>query len=674
MRKRAGILLLLLGCGLLLFSYAPKEAEEGRAVLSFLPDSRPALKDDFYAAVNYDMLREQKLPPDCSVWMPLTEMERKQKERLNEILTDWEKQENVSPVGSVSQKIGAYFRCALDERGRKKAGLTALQPLLAPVRMARTPDELLCAVMANWRHYGINLFWANWIEADRKDGVNHRVYMDGLPLRLPRPYYLEAANERYVEAYQEYLQVLFGKLGYEKKTAADAAQQCVSFERKLAETALNPEEESNPQKIYHPKTSGELQEIFSNVAINAALNCGGIGPGNGVQVWIVMNEAALRQLNSYLTAENLEFLKMFYQMRCLDLLADYTDEETEAAKWAFRNLMNGISESDSPEERAAEIVQQDFGMAFGKEYCKRYFSEESRKQVETMTHRILQAYETRMDAQEWMCEETKEKAKRKLRNMTVKVGCPEVWKDSTETVRILSPEEGGNLLLNKLALLSQAQTVRLQSLFLPVDREEWHMMPQTVNAYYDPSENEIVFPAGILQPPFFEQNGDPTKNLGGIGTVIGHEITHAFDAAGAFYDENGRYTFWWTDEEYAAFQAMQQEIISYYEAFEMADGIREDGRQTLSENIADLGSLSCVAELCGDDREALRTMFTQYAACWAAKMTQQEVKNRLASDVHSLPYLRVNAALRATDAYYEAFSIREGDGMYTAPEQRVRIW
>jgi len=274
-----------------------------------------------------------------------------------------------------------------------------------------------------------------------------------------------------------------------------------------------------------------------------------------------------------------------------------------------------------------------------------------------------------------MSDETKASAIRKLEHMNLKVGYPDKWPNDYKNARVLSAEEGGNLIDNMLSLLKAQNEVNKKKYKEPVDKGEWGMTPQTVNAYYNPTANEIVFPAAILQPPFYDPKGDFASNLGGIGMVMAHEVSHAFDSSGSLYDENGNYHVWWTKEDREKFDELARQVEEYYSGMDGFQGRKVNGAQTLNENIADLGSMACITAIAGEKGSDLNLLFRQYATIWASKYTPEAMIDRLNTDSHSPAKVRVNGVLSATDAFYKAYpDIKEGDAMYVAPDKRVKIW
>lgn len=269
---------------------------------------------------------------------------------------------------------------------------------------------------------------------------------------------------------------------------------------------------------------------------------------------------------------------------------------------------------------------------------------------------------------------TKENAKKKLDNMTIKIGCPDEWSSYFENVDIIPKKDGGNLISNILNCDKENNKRGLEKLYKPVNKKEWSMTPQTLNAYYNPSANEIVFPAAILQAPFYDKKADYETNLGGIGLIIAHEITHAFDNNGALYDEKGNFNQWWTKEDYENFNNLSKNIIEYYDQFEVLPGNKVNGKLTLSENIADLGAMSCITELAGEDKKGLEKLFKNYANIWAMKENEKYTLLKLNTDTHAPDKIRVNAVLSSNDKFYDVYNIKETDKMYISPEKRVGVW
>jgi putative endopeptidase len=339
----------------------------------------------------------------------------------------------------------------------------------------------------------------------------------------------------------------------------------------------------------------------------------------------------------------------------------------------MKNSLYGITQSWGDEKTWKDLTQDLLPWDFGLLYVEEHFSAEDKEAVEEIISQILKEYEVIIDRQDWMSEATKAKAKRKLETMNVKIGYPDEWPAAKDMMQVTSISEGGSLISNLLVSMQVAIDDSLNRLGTNVDKSEWDVTPQTINAMYDPLNNEIIFPAAILQAPFYDSENTYGANMGGIGFVIAHEVSHAFDSSGALYDEYGNYNVWWTDEEMEKYDELSQSIIDYYNNYEMM-GINVNGELTLMENIADLGAMTCITSILGDDAEALDEAFGQMSYNWASEDTASYMMYLLNTDTHSPNKVRVNAVLSSCDAFYKIYDIKESDKMYVAPENRVGIW
>ena len=386
-----------------------------------------------------------------------------------------------------------------------------------------------------------------------------------------------------------------------------------------------------------------------------------------------MDVGQAEKINSLLVEENLQALKDYSTFVMLNDTAEYASEAYVRLQRDMQHALYGTSEGWTDEEIWQNLTQSLLPWDFGMIYVKENFSSEDKEEVEKMIGQILDEYEEILMRQEWMSDATKQKAIRKLETMAVKIGYPDEWPAARDMMQVTSISEGGSLLSNLLTSMQVAIKVERDKLGTKVDRSEWDVTPQTINAMYDPLNNEIIFPAGILQAPFYDSEYSYGENWGGIGFIIAHEVSHAFDSSGSLYDEYGNYNEWWTDEEAEQFAILAEDIVEYYGKYEVM-GTPVNGDLTLMENIADLGAMTCVASILEDDKQALNEAFHQLAFNWASKATDSFTLYLLNVDTHSPNKVRVNGVLSSCDAFYEIYNIKEKDGMYVAPENRVGIW
>lgn len=455
-----------------------------------------------------------------------------------------------------------------------------------------------------------------------------------------------------------------------KDEAEQTSDDIEALLRDICASSLSAEQYYDPSITYNVFTKDQLQQLYTNIDVDKMLKTLKI---DSVDTYIVSDVEQARKINSLLTEDNLELLKNFSSFVMLNDVAEYSTQNYAALKNQIDNQLHGVSGTKSDEDIWMDLTQDMLPWDFGKIYVEEHFSEQSKQDVEAMISRIIDEYETIINRQEWMSDATKQKAIRKLETMAVKSGYPDEWPESMEMMQVTPVSEGGSLLSNMLVNMQVTIEDSLQKLDGEVDRSLWGMTPQTINAYYDPSNNEIVFPAAILQPPFYNPEADDAVNIGAIGFVIAHEISHAFDANGSKYDEYGNYNEWWTEEETQKYNELSQSIIDYYNNYEVM-GVHVNGSLTLSENIADLGAMTCVTSIIGDNKKSLDQAFGQLAYIWASVETAGYQLYLLNNDTHSPNKLRVNAVMSSCDAFYDVYDIAETDGMYVAPQNRVGIW
>ncbi len=582
-------------------------------------------------------------------------------------------------AGSIEQKIGDLYNLAMDTARRDREGIEAVKPSLAEIAAIQSREEL-SQVLGASMDYSL---WAMYVDADAMNSSMNILnsYQSGFSLG-EKEYYLDE-DEHTVSirtAYVAYVEKLFRLFGFED--AAERAQTVLRLETRLAKAAYSNVELRDPQMNYNKMTVEELQELVPQVnwkvyfkALNVELDSLSIGQ-------IPHMQEAGRMLED----EPLEDLKTLFTWQTIEGAASYLTTEIYMTSFDFYGkVLSGREEPSPLWKRAVGIVNGTLGEAVGQMYVAKYFPEENKARMLALVHNLQKALGIRIENLAWMSRETKDKALEKLNAMTIKIGYPDTWRDYSALDINAADTYYANL--QRAAKFEQAYS--LSYLGKPVDKTKWYMTPQTVNAYYNPSSNEICFPAGILQYPFFDMSADDAFNYGAIGVVIGHEMTHGFDDQGCQFDKDGNMSNWWTAEDKAAFDARTKVMEEAFNKIEVAPGVHANGAFTLGENIADHGGLQVsflaftLNEKAKPKKERLKTcdgftpqqrFFLAYANVWAGNIRPEEILNRTKSDPHSLGRWRVNGALPQINAWYKAWKVTSQSPLYVKPKERVSIW
>ncbi|SET48567.1 putative endopeptidase [Lacrimispora sphenoides] len=630
------------------------------------------LEDDYYDHVDRQILDQVEIPKDSSGWSYFYQLEKDSYEVLEGVLEEAVKNRKQAKPGSLEQKIADLYLSALDMKGREKAGFGQLKPYLDELNNASDIDGYLKAVGNIYGDLGVNsILTVQWME-DMKDSSRYALYVDGADLGPGKETLEDRTQAKLMDQYQDYIRSTLEYTGMSREEAEKAAADIMALQKDLAASALPLSQQNDPDIIYNPYSMKDIKGLLPEGAADSYLSSAGL---TDVDTLVVTQKAQMVKIGKYLTNDHLPVLKNYSIFCLVDNFAPYLTPEIRDNYQDWNNTQNGIKERKTDQKLASERTQNMLGFEFGRLYVEKRFSKEDKTAIEEMVRHILENYKKQILGLDWMGEETKSAAIKKLDNMTLKIGYPDKWPNDYAKATITPVEKGGSLINNVISLTKAQNAVNREKVRKPVDKTEWGMTPQTVNAYYNPTGNEIVFPAAILQAPFYDADKDYASNLGGIGTVIAHEVSHAFDSSGSLYDENGNYHVWWTSEDRAKFKQLADQVVAYYDGQEGYKGRHVNGVQTLNENIADLGSMACITSIVGDDAESLKLVFEQFATIWAAKYTPESMIRRLNTDVHSPAKVRVNAVLSATDAFYKAYpEIKEGDAMYVAPQKRVKIW
>ena len=631
-----------------------------------------ALTADYYEYVNGNFLAQKQIPSDSPSWDYFYEMGEKNYNSLNQILKDTVAKESSYKKGSVERNIADLYLTAMDNEARNKAGLGMLKAYYDAIGEAKDIPSFIQTVAKVQNEIGDSSLFGAGVEPDARDSMKQIVAIYGPDLGMGKESLEDASKTKQHEAYKVKIAKMLVCAGVPEAEAKQNAEDIFNLQKTLAASDYTLNDKYDLSKTYNVYTLDKLKALMSNMDIEGYLNAAGIG---GQPYYVVNVPGLMAKVNSLLTPENLPLLKKYVQFVLIKDNSAYLSMEMRNARLEYSRTVSGAASQKGDEKLASEMAQNQLGFEFGRIYVSKFFPESSKKDVEKMIRAIIGQYEKRIDGLDWMSVTTKTAAKKKLSTLDLKIGYPDVWPKDHDGLVLKGPKDNAVLIDNVIAIGLAARSASLKKLGKPTDRTEWGMTPQTINAYYNPAANEIVFPAAILQAPFYDPKRPYEENLGGIGAVIGHEISHGFDSSGSQYDENGNYKVWWTDEDYAKFQELTKKVADYYSTVEVIDGLHINGQQTLTENIADLGGVAVTTSLVGNDPAKLRKYFQVYATIWAAKMTPDYIKMLLSMDTHSYDKVRVNEVLKNTAAFYLAYpEVKPGDAMYLAPEKRVSVW
>lgn len=626
-------------------------------------------KDDFYAAVNRDALNALTIKPGRTIAGTLYDLNDNSAAQVSEIIK--EVTSSAHPKGTKEQKIADFYKNVKNMDARNKAGITPIKEYLELIDTAKSVGDLIDIQSTLSDEIGVNPFLYFSLSIDMKDSTKYMLTFGTSSPSLQKEVYI-AKNSSQAKAYIKYMEKLFVLGGETAENAAVLADKCFDMEAVLAAAMMNREDYGNVDKLYNLFTMQQIQELFPEIDIGKVFGNSGLSKTDHI---VIADVGLTKAFAEYFTNENTDSLKAYAKLSLLAGWGGALNQEFIDASEEFNKEFLGTEGSYTEEERAALTVQNTMPDYIGEIYAQKYFTEEAKKDVEKMVKDIVAVYRRRIQNIPWMSDTTKEKAINKLDHLGIKIGYPDHWETYLDHADIKSAEEGGSYFENMLSILAaqKQEIISLQN--KAVDKTKWAMYPFTVNACYVATSNDITFPAAILQPPMYDVNASYEQNLGAIGYIIAHEITHAFDNNGAKFDENGNAADWWTEEDYEAFQKLCDKMAAFYEGQEGVPGILMNGSLTLSENVADQGAAACVTEIAaGLENPDFKTLYTSMAKCWASTASRAYYQYASQMDVHSADKLRVNRVVVNFDEFYEAFGIGENDGMYVKPEDRVKIW
>ena len=645
-------------------------------------DTLVSPKTDFYNYVNGNWMKNTEIPDDQVRWGGFGVLRKKTDRDVLGILAKAKESKNYADDTDQAKAL-MIFESELDTLARDAAGIEPIKPILEKIAAIKTLKEFQTLMTANAAEVSQPFIGVAAFSNPSNSAVN-ACYITPGQLGLPeRDYYLKT-DEKSVEIRQQYVDHITRMLqflGDSEEVARKQAEVILALETKLAEPRFDKIQSRDFRNYNNPRSMDQVQEMVPSISWRQAFK--DLGIDIVVDTVLVMQPAYMEVVQNTLAEGDIDAWKTVMRWATLNDAADMLTTEIEKANWDFyRKTLNGAKKQKPADERALATVNSTVGEALGKLYVDEMFPPEAKTKAEKMIENVIAAYKDRILVLDWMSDSTKTKAIEKLDKFTVKIGYPNKWKDySTMEVK---PDN--SYYENMVAVNDWQLKDNLSRIYEPVDREEWGMSPQTVNAYFNPFNNEIVFPAAILQPPFYDYKADDAVNYGGIGAVIGHEISHAFDDSGARFDSDGNLVNWWTDSDLESFTERGNSLAEQYSKIEVLDSVFINGKFTLGENIGDLGGVLGAYDGLQrfykengrpediDGLTAEQRFFMSWATVWRTKQREKYLRNQIKTDPHSPGRYRATQPLLNIDAFYEAFDIKEGDAMYLKPEDRVRIW
>ena len=635
-------------------------------------------QDDFFEYLNGKWLKNVEIPADKSSWGSFMELRENTLPQIRGII---EKASAGNPAaGTDAQRIGDFWASFMDEARLEQLGVTPLSSELGKIAAIKDKSELP-AVLARLGKIGVNVPFDFGIHQDNKDSTKYvaDIYQGGLGMP-DRDYYLKTDDAKLADVKAKYLTHIEKTLTLAgDKNAAANAKAIVDFETELAKVQWTKVELRDPLKAYNKVNLADMAKIAPNYDWATWLQTAGI---TGKTDYVIVSQPTyLKGFAELSNKTSLDTWKAYLAMHLVDSYSSYLSKAFVDQRFDFYGkTLSGVTQIEPRWKRGVGVVERAQGEAVGKLYVAEYFPAERKARMETLVKNLLVAYKQSIDKLDWMSPATKKEAQAKLAKFTPKIGYPNKWKDYSALV-VKRDDLVGNVMRSRVVEADR----ELNKLGKPIDREEWGMTPQTINAYYNPEMNEIVFPAAILQPPFFDANADDAVNYGGIGAVIGHEISHGFDDQGAQYDGDGNLRDWWSPSDHKNFKAKTKMLVEQYNAFEPLPGYHVNGELTLGENIADNSGLAIAAKayqisLNGKKAPVIngftgeQRLYMGWAQVWRSKMREPAQIAQVKTDPHSPGQYRANGTLKNQPGFYEAFKVKQGDKMYLAPKDRVIIW
>ena len=641
---------------------------------------RPA--DDFFTFATGGWQKLNPLPGAFSRFGSFDQLQENNNKRINTILTDLLKKQGKE--GSVEKKLGDFYKLAMDSVRRNKEGVSPVKPLLDEMENAKTLTDLR-NLQIKYATFGYGVPFGYGFDADQKNAKQNILNLGQGGLTLgQKEYYLDndKATSEIRNAYRQFIVNMFRLFGFSDTQAQARRDAIMRYETMLALISKSNTELRDVEANYNKMTLDEFKEKYPNLPLESLANAEGI-QSKDIQTMVVGQPSFFAGVDKLASTGNADELRARMEWDAILSSANCLSDNVRAEYFNFfSKTMRGTKEDYPRWKRATRQVEEQMGEPLGRIYCERYFPASSKKRMEELVKNLQVSLAERIKAQDWMSEPTKKAALEKLSTFYVKVGYPNKWKDLSK----LTIDPSKSFYDNVQACRKFWANVTIQEKAgKPVDKDEWLMTPQTVNAYYNPTTNEICFPAGILQYPFFDPKADDAFNYGAIGVVIGHEMTHGFDDQGRHYDKDGNMTDWWTKEDGKNFEARTGKYADFFSAIKVLPDLNANGKLTLGENLADHGGLEVAFNAFEKTPEAKKgkvimgftpeqRFFIAYAGVWANNITEAEIRSRVKSDPHSLGEWRVNGALPHINTWYKAFGVKKGDKLFIPENERLKLW
>lgn len=650
-------------------------AEQKRGVDRANLDPSVAPQTDFYDYACGGWMKANPLKPEFARYGTFDELRENNRVQLRELIMNLDTKN--APQGSITQKIGDLYAMGLDSL---RLNIEGAQPIIGDVvAINQTPKSDVMDLLAT--KIGVDGFFSTGVEADVMNSDIHAMYWSQGGMGLgDRDYYLEDSDnaKKIRDAYRTYIKTLTSLIGYDSAAQQRVADNVMEIETRLAKAAMSREELRNPAATYNPMTLDEIAAKYPNVDLRRYFAKQGI---TDIESVVIGQPNSLAEVNAILAEASEQAIHDYLTASYISTAADYLSDDFTDAKFKLSQAVSGVEEPMPRWKRALGVPNALLGEAVGQLYVEKHFPQSSKEKMLTLVGNLKTALGEHINGLTWMSDTTKQHAIEKLDAFTVKIGYPDKWRDYT-TLKI---DRRRSYWDNIKDAIKHEVDYNLSDWGKPVDKTRWYMTPQTVNAYYSPLSNEICFPAGILQAPYFNPDADPAENYGAIGVVIGHEMTHGFDDQGSQFDKEGNFANWWTAADKEKFDSLTSGLADQFDSIVVLGDTHANGRFTLGENIADQGGLrvayTAYHNSLGDSEGGVidgftpdQRFFLSYANVWAGNIRDEEILLRTKTDPHSLGRWRVNGSLKNIEPFFRAFDIKEGDAMYLAPEKRVIIW